>query len=284
MKRFTIMLAIAAAAMLAAVSCTEKNTKNEECILKEPVYAAVAAKYEFTEPVVIGASTIKSIEFTESGYAIITKLVPNVKAENEYREEVEVTTYSLNENGGYQVQGLGEVKTEDQALTIGEQSYPARLTEQAPINDDTKDLCRTWVISETTLSLKGGSLGNTAIGKLFRHGKVDEMVAWARDHNVKVGEVHGYNVVDITFTKAGTFLVNFESVEPFSGHWELNGTEFTYDTPTIQDIFNNASAHGAVVPLPNGYMLTATGSAEHGGEMYEATVEITLAPAEELKN
>lgn len=283
MKRFLIIAMLAAAAMLASVSCKENKTTVEPVKLEAPEYAALSAKYEFAQPVIINDEFVKSIEFTESGYAVIVKLVPVVKAEGgEYAEVVVVVKFSIAEDGSYEVENMGSVKVENETVTIAGETYTATVVDNAQISDEIENLCRTWKVASTDLYVKG--TGEYGIGKIFDHGNIDKIVEWAIDKGVDVKQIEGYEIIDVSFTKTGAILVNFAGADPFYSYWDLSGEQFTYETPDFDGLLQNASAKGNIVREGSGYVLTAQGQADRKDRTYDITIELTLVPAETLKN
>ena len=275
MKRIIALLFIAALAAAAITSCRKDDSVKEDVIvLEEPAFAQNAAKYTFVEPVTVGESLVKSIEFTESGYAIITKLVSVTKADIEYVEVTEIVPYSVSEQGTYQVESVGEVIPAEGSLVIAEQSYPATV-EVASEEVDNTDIYRTWTVEAVDISVRkdGESVG---VGKIFRHGNLDLIADWVIEKGYDISDIEGYNIVDVTLTKLGTLLVNFEESEPFTASITIKDGEFSYYSNQIGNSFLNAEATGTVEVKNGKCKLAIAGSAENNGNKYRTTVTLTL--------
>ena len=275
MKRIIALLFIAVLAVAAVTSCRKDDSVKENIVVLEtPAYAQIAAKYTFDEPVAVGEALVKSIEFTESGYAIITKLVPVTKADIEYVEVTEIVPYSVSEQGTYQVESVGEVVPAEGSLVIAEQSYPATV-EVASEEVDNTDIYRTWTVDAVDISVRkdGESVG---IGKVFRHGNLDLIADWVIEKGYDISDIDGYNIVDVTLTKLGTLLVNFEKSEPFTASITIKDGAFSYYSNQIGNFLLNAEATGTVEIKNGKCKLAIAGSAENNGNKYRTTVTLTL--------
>lgn len=320
-----LLLVVASISTIAFVSCRkEDNTKKvEEATFETPALAQAAVKVEFnTEgtgtaaaPVVTETvngeevqKVIKDIEFTESGYAIITKqIVKNnagttshfTKGGDDVEEEVTVTTYTFS-NGEYDVKGFAIVKVNEQTKTVeiivkdaSGNTVETVTATAATVSDSTpaeegsteSNLCRAWTVDRIVVSVKGGQLGTNGVGAVL-----DAPVTMAnvekqlKDNGVKVpGNVNlsDYDIVDINFTQAGTFFINFTKASTFMGVYSLSkDNTFHYDLKGEGNYIFNASADGTVdfkkIEGTDYCLFKVNGKFESGNDKYTSTVELTL--------
>lgn len=307
-----ILVFVAAFGALTLVSCRKDDTptkKVEEAKFEAPALAQAAAKVEFNttdnqQQVVVSApvdgkvKVVKNIEFTEAGYAIITKTTVEVKGDPA-EEEVEVLPYTL-EGDVYKVPGFGTVKVnkENKSVEIALEDSTGAVQEAitvtatdvettTPPQEGTTEfnLCRKWTVSRIVVSVKGGKLGESGAGA-----KLDAPVTMAnvekqlKDAGVNVPtnlKLSDYDIVDINFTQAGTFLINFTKADPFSGSYNLNADRtFHYDLKGEGNYIFNGSADGKVdferVDNVDYCYFHVNGKIENGSDVYTSTVELTL--------
>lgn len=311
-----ILLVAAAFGTLALVSCRkEENTqKVEEATFEAPALADAAVKVEFntTAPakqVVVSEDKtsetkviIKDIEFTEGGYAIITKKVVSTKAEVG-EEIIEIKAYVYNEaSGEYEVSGFGTVKVDPKTKSIevtltdatGAPTETQTVTAETVNNTSAEEgsteanLCRKWIVKRIVVSVKGGQLGKDGVGvKLDADAngtlKLDDVDKLLKDNGVNVPNIvlTDYNIVDVNFTQAGTFFINFSKAEAFTGAYNLSGgTKFKYELKGEGNYIFNAKAEGSIefqkVDKVDYCFCNVNGQIENGNDVYTSTVELTL--------
>ncbi|MBQ9309954.1 MAG: hypothetical protein IJ222_03735 [Bacteroidales bacterium] len=308
MKKFSkLFLVLAAACTVSAVSCKKDNggstngtTDDFSDVVAE--YAAQAQKIDLpteTDQVITtnDGAKVKTIEFTESGYAIITKLVPvKVRADEDvtYEEVVFVTTFTVN-GTTYTVDGFGTVtvSTSNGTTTVsvtatstgGDNAVSESVevpAENVTASTSTNDLFKSWKIYVTEVSAKGGSLGNNAVEKKFTGtsaGSLDEIAVWLKDKGVKFDEqINGYVIESVTLTDAGTFLVKFNKQEPYKGDFKLSGKNFSYKFEGEGNSVLNGEANGTVEVKDGVCTLLLNGTVKNGSDTYTTVIKLTLHP------
>lgn len=327
MKTISKILLIAASlCAVALVSCRKDdndNKKVEKATFEAPAMAEAAVKVQFNTEATGAAAApivnenndkgelvqkkIKDIEFTESGYAIITKVIVKgnsgaqshaTKADEE-EEEVTVTTYTF-KDGEYDVKGFAIVKVNEKTKTVEivvkdasgntvETVTATATTVSEPTSAEEGstefNLSRAWVVNRIVVSVKGGQLGSTGAGAVL-----DAPVTMAnvekqlKDKGVNVPNnitLSDYDVVDINFTQAGTFFINFTKAAPFTGVYSLSANNtFEYDLKGEGNIIFSAHADGSVdfkkVDGVDYCYFKINGSFESGNDKYTTAIEITL--------
>lgn len=323
MKKFYLILTVAAAiAATTLASCTKDDGKNKKD--NGPDFSEVVAEFS-TEAKKIELPTqdvddakvvknkageiVKAIEFTESGYAIITKLVPrkatasvSTKADEsaQYEEVTFVTTFTTSDGKTFTVTGFGTVKVEtsatgattvtvtataasgDDAVASNVEAAPATVTAPAASSDKKNDIYKSWKITVTEVEAKGGSLDKNGVKKKFTTdaNSLDAMAIWLKEKGVKFDEkVEGYVIESVTLTEAGTFMVKFNVHEPYVGEFKLSGKTFTYEFSQGGNKVLNAKADGSVEVNEKGVAtLTLNGTVENGSDKYTTTIILTLEP------
>lgn len=291
-KTFKFALAAMAAAAM-TLSCTPTTTEEKEVAepLETPEYAEVAQKIEFAKDNTLG---LRSIEFTESGLAIIER-IQGVKSDPTERVIIEVRTYTYNGNvftitefGTVTVTTSGSNTT---ATVTGSDGKPVSEPVTVPEKQDgtgIEALCRTWVVEETSITIKGGSFSSAGIGRTFQGCNVDAIAEYAKENGVNITEqIVGYKVKSISYTATGTFLIDFESAEDFKGEWKLGGfkadangvftSSFDYELDyELGNSIINANATGNIVIKDPKCVVTINGAISSGSTTYTTAIEFVL--------
>lgn len=291
-KTFKFALAAMAAAAM-TLSCTPTTTEENEVAepLETPEYAEVAQKIEFAKDNTLG---LRSIEFTESGLAIIER-IQGVKSDPTERVIIEVRTYTYNGNvftitefGTVTVTTSGSNTT---ATVTGSDGKPVSEPVTVPEKQEgtgIEALCRTWVVEETSITIKGGSFSSAGIGRTFQGCNVDAIAEYAKENGVNITEqIVGYNVKSISYTATGTFLIDFETAEDFKGEWKLGGfkadangvltSSFDYELDyELGNSIINANASGNIVIKDPKCVVTINGAISSGSTTYTTAIEFVL--------
>ena len=312
-----ILLVAAAFGTMALVSCRKEDNgpKVEEATFEAPALADAAVKVEFNtttvaQQVVVSEDNtnktklvVKDIEFTEGGYAIITKKVVATKAEVG-EEIIEIKAYVYNETTGeYEIVGFGKVKVDSKTKSVEvtltdatgapaqTQTVTAETVDNTPAQEGSTEanLCRKWIVKRIVVSVKGGQLGKDGVGVkidadasgVLKLNDVDKLL---KDNGVNVPDIvlTDYNIVDVNFTQAGTFFINFSKAAPFTGVYNLSGgTKFMYELKGEGNYIFNAEAEGSIefqkVDSVDYCFCNVNGKIENGNDVYTSTVELTLA-------
>ncbi len=293
-KTFKFALAAMAAAAM-TLSCTPTTTEENEVAepLETPEYAEVAQKIEFAKDNTLG---LRSIEFTESGLAIIER-IQGVKSDPTERVIIEVRTYTYNGNvftitefGTVTVTTSGSTTTATVTTTgnNGETVTGGVTVPEKQEGTGIEQLCRTWVVEETSITIKGGSFSSAGIGRTFQGCNVDAIAEYAKENGVNITEqIVGYNVKSISYTATGTFLIDFESAEDFKGEWKLGGfkadangvltSSFDYELDyELGNSIINANASGNIVIKDPKCVVTINGAISSGSTTYTTAIEFVL--------
>ena len=288
MKLFKLFTFVALASVL-LVSCdkNEPNKKNQEPVPYEtPAYVEVATKVVFeaaTAPETKGGEVIKSIEFTEAGYAIILK--DKVKADD--GTNATVTTYTY-EAGVYKVLGFGNVEIKSGKVTItqttGDDAPAADYQGDATVttgNSTDKDLYCAWEIMTTNIKVDGPGIG---FDKLFNNAaQASDLYEIAKYVNEKkkvidADDFKGYKVESISVTDAGTIMVKFANGKSYVGDIKLTSKTFTYKLDIESNFMFSAEANGKIDldSETNILTLTVNGTFKYNNDSYTSAVTLTL--------
>ena len=302
---YKLSLIVAAAATLTLSSCTKNDDKKEEKAIV-PEYKAAAQKVTFsdasTAPVVEGKK-LKSVEFTESGLAIIVKeakaaAAPRVRGGE--GEEVIITTYTI-VDGVYVVEGFGKIEIKNATATVATtvtvtttneagqeevQTAAAEVEESQPEPaKEELDVFCTWKVKRVIVSAKGGQLGKDGVGKTFNNGaNLDEIGEFLKSKGVNMpDEIKGYSVKDITLTKNGSFIIRFLAKDDFYGSFDFQIPEhakfidFAYDLNVEGNSIINAHAEGKITPDgESACIMLIKGNIKNGSDEYTTEVEFNL--------
>ncbi|MCR5519072.1 MAG: hypothetical protein K6F21_01955 [Bacteroidales bacterium] len=285
-----LLVAVATVSALAMVSCNKDNGKDEaEATFEAPEYADAAKTVTITDSqnaVSIDGQEVSEFEFTESGYAVIT-LNKKTKADSENGVIIAPYTYS---NGVYTIEGFGTIKIENGKLVVTTNSGNT-VTVTATVSESTTpsegstewNLCRAWTLVDFKISVKGGSLGSTGVGKLFTNPKMSVIKAWLVEQKVNIPEdvvLENYDVVDINFTSNGTFFINFSKADPFVGAWDIKSNSFHYELSSGGNYIFNGSADGNISFKKENNIdvcvFTVNGEIVNGNDKYTSEIVLTM--------
>lgn len=295
MKLFKLFTVVAlASALLVSCNKNEPNNKKQEPVPYEtPAFAEVATKVTFTPataPETKGGETIKSIEFTESGYAIILK--ERTKADD--GTNAIVTTYTY-EAGIYKILGFGNVEIKGAKVTItqttgttGDDVPSGNYEGDATVttgtgSSDMKDYFCAWEIMTTNAKVDGPGIG---FDKLFNTPAVaSDLYEIAKYVNEKkkvidADEFKGYKVESISLTEAGSIIVKFANGVSYVGVIPegLRSKNFTYELDIEGNFMFSAKANGTLDLDKETNILTfvVKGSFKYNSDTYNSEVTLTL--------
>ncbi len=230
-KVFVYAMGLAA---LLAVSCNNKdNSANPEA----PATQEWAQLIKFSEPVQIGAYAFQSVELTESSRYIAEYVTSKASA----GANILYGKYTY-ANGTFTLDGLGSLKIDGNQVTINPSSaggspvqVPATITRPSAKDQTAVNACRNWSISKIIIGISGKTKdGNTVEGdKMFNKLDLKEFADFAKRIGLEISDedlekISKYNVKEICMTSAGSFVVEFASVDPFYGTFSLNGSNSTF--------------------------------------------------------
>ncbi|MBP5567315.1 MAG: hypothetical protein J6X57_07530 [Bacteroidales bacterium] len=288
MKLFKLFTVVAFASAL-LVSCNKNNTdepKQEPVPYETPAFVEVATKVVFpaaTAPETKGGETIKSIEFTEAGYAIIIKEA--VKADD--GTNAVVTTYTY-DKGVYNVLGFGKVEIKSGKVTItqtsGDDAPASNYEGEATVttgNSTDKNLYCAWEIMTTNIKVSGPGIG---FDKLFSNAATAsdlyEIAKYVNEKKkvINADDFKGYKVESVSVTDAGTIMVKFANGVSYVGDIKLSSKTFTYKLDIESNFMFSAEATGKIDLDPDTNILTfvVTGSFKYNNDSYTSEVTLTL--------
>lgn len=257
MKYVYTLLSLAMMAFV-SVACTEtlpSDDPDTEATFDAPAHLNEAVKMTVTTP----ESIYKSLEMTESGlYIIRTK--DDLLMLGDYR--FNQPTYTCQNFGDVEV--IEAVTRADKVETVPSR-ITIRRTGESPVTVDvtvvkgssTTDsgtldkLCRTWVPQKTIISVTGGSLpASLGVAHAETGCDLPGILSYLAGNGLELDvDLSGYVVKDVTFTRAGTFLIRFSGADPYEGEYQLNADcffRYTLDGAQIGNPLINASAEGNV--------------------------------------
>ncbi|MBR5925521.1 MAG: hypothetical protein IKZ60_08650 [Bacteroidales bacterium] len=290
MKIFKLFTVVAIASAL-LVSCNKNNTdkpKQEPVPYEAPAYADVAATVTFEDDAVVtkGGAVVKSIEFTEAGYAIIIKEA--VKSDD--GSNVVVTTYTF-EQGVYKILGFGNVEIKSGKATITavadndnapstEGQVNATVTTGSTTGADKSYFCA-WEIMTTNIKVDGPGIG---FDKLFKDPAVaSDLEAIANYVNEKkkvidADEFKGYKIESVSITQEGSILVKFANGVNYYGDFKLTSKTFTYELDIEGNFMFSAKANGKIDfnEETNILTLVVNGTFKYNSDTYTSAVTLTF--------
>ena len=263
-KVFVYAMGLAA---LLAVSCNNKdNSANPEA----PATQEWAQLIKFSEPVQIGAYAFQSVELTESSRYIAEYVTSKASA----GANILYGKYTY-ANGTFTLDGLGSLKIDGNQVTIN----PSSAKDQTAVN-----ACRNWSISKIIIGISGKTKdGNTVEGdKMFNKLDLKEFADFAKRIGLEISDedlekISKYNVKEICMTSAGSFVVEFASVDPFYGTFSLNGSNFTFTlSPDDFPILSGGKITGTLNFSGSTCILEAAASLVYNEVTYSATLNVSL--------
>lgn len=279
-KVFVYAMGLAA---LLAVSCNNKdNSANPEA----PATQEWAQLIKFSEPVQIGAYAFQSIELTESSRYIAEYVTSKASA----GANILYGKYTY-ANGTFTLDGLGSLKIDGNQVTINPSSaggspvqVPANITRPSAKDQTAVNACRNWSISKIIIGISGKTKdGNTVEGdKMFNKLDLKEFADFAKRIGLEISDedlekISKYNVKEICMTSAGSFVVEFASVDPFYGTFSLNGSNSTFTlSPDDFPILSGGKITGTLNFSGSTCILEAAASLVYNEVTYSATLNVSL--------
>lgn len=280
-KVFVYAMGLAA---LLAVSCNNKdNSANPE----SPATQEWAQLIKFSEPVQIGAYAFQSVELTESSRYIAEYVTSKASA----GANILYGKYTYAANGTFTLDGLGSLKIDGNQVTINPSSaggspvqVPATITRPSAKDQTAVNVCRNWSISKIIIGISGKTKdGNTVEGdKMFNKLDLKEFADFAKRIGLEISDedlekISKYNVKEICMTSAGSFVVEFASVDPFYGTFSLNGSNFTFTlSPDDFPILSGGKITGTLNFSGSTCILEAAASLVYNEVTYSATLNVSL--------
>lgn len=247
----TTSLICAALCVATILSCNQKQGPEQENLIP-PEGTFVSTTYEFAEE----ASPVRSLELT-SDHHYVAQLVLQTRADDGEPVfktgtwKLENSVYALEGLGTMTVSGEGKNKTAVLNLLDGRQ-----VTLSASVTEDgvKGNIYGFWDAGSLIVSAQTGN--NPAVAKSFPRCSAKDAVEYfqAKGFNVSGissldGDLDGYTIKEVAFTASGTFVITFESVDPYVGKWNWKDEQ-------AGTIFYDLSVSGKT-----GKILTRTGEA-----------------------
>lgn len=276
MKKTLIIAAALALGFPAFISCEDGlkpgGDDSKEVVFDEPAKKADAVKVEIpstvisdpsTAPVDKQGNTYKSFEVTESGIMVIEKITPekepiyvvgevkdierNIKHDDypgmtgtRFISDVYGSVTVLTPTRAENVIILFAPKDNNGVVTSSSGNKSTTVNTGSN-KTDSDNFCRSWVVTKTIVSVTGTGI-TASVGTFFDGNfKAPEVAEWINKNVATVKDLSiftGYNLDYVTFTEAGTAMVNFQgnAKDPFVGSWKSTGDKkinITYDHPDV---------------------------------------------------
>ncbi len=266
MKKFYIIIAIAVVSLFALSSCNNKNggdSQVKDVVMKDGKTKAAAKTVKF-DKLVDGEKdmpifheegesgneyNLGQVEFTEDGNAAAQLLPVETKADVSDLGNIINKVFTYTESGGtYTIPGFGTVTISGNSVHIAfedgstfDGTATVNPTTTSSVNEN--NLARTWKVDKVILSVSGN--GVSAM-KSFNGCNLYEMAKYAVDNGVtslqdQLDKLEGYNVANIIFTGADSFIFSFTGADAIWGSFSLpSGNKISYTFPE-----GNAFIHGS---------------------------------------
>lgn len=293
---YKLLLVVAALSATVFVSCKKDDPYKDDDTyvakaVETPEYADAIKVVDLSKvatPVTTKKGDIvKSIEFTESGYAIITK--ESTKADSDVTTTVTTYTFAA---GVYKVAGFGDIKIDGAKITITAASgndAPAEDVEvEATVTTPSaanSDFYSSWKIYSTNVVVNGEGVKVDHIFEGSKAASLYEMAKYINEKKqvIEADDFKGYVIESVTLTKNGTFLVKFQGADPYVGDFSLSGNKFSYKLDVEGNFALNAEANGTINidKDSNLCILDINGSFKYNNDSYTTKVTLKL---EQIKN
>ena len=312
-----VLFTLFAATLLMAVGC--KKDSGTDVVFPEPATKAEAVSIEFnkgedlklellerikpsdpassqaSQPVEVKVSTI---ELTEGNrYVMYIKDVDTKVRLGETFEAVWTGCYILSQGRNvYKLERVGEIEIGtgsdegfillrlDKDLSVKAGGAEMRVAATiSPITTNSTvaaNLSRTWKISSTHISIKGGK-NEVNFSKGFTGCDLHEIGKYCKDMKVSISDddlaaLQGYKVQEMMLEGNNSIIITFDSKDPYYGSYTANGTSFSWSLNESNKLIS-ASASGTVGFPKNGQVELVLNSTITGGnETYTGTFTFTL--------
>lgn len=247
---------------------------------------------------------MKKTTFTEDGEALIyvgteegTPEAPTPEVPEEPEIKLIVKPFTADVVGkatgfAYNVEGVGKFEIIGNTIQFTPVGSSSSITvDWATVKDIVAgsdlivNMSRSWNVSSSIISVKGGALGSAGIEKKI-DGTLDlhEFATWAEGLNKGISfsdkdkkELLGYRVKNIIIAGDKSFVITFTGKDPFFGKWNLSGSTFSYDLGDLGNAIINGKATGTFTfPEDNTALLDVKASITADGATYEGRLELTL--------
>lgn len=289
----TFFLMVITAITLATSSCSKDDDNNTttptENTLAAPQYKDDAVRLTLPENnLSVGGkqASVSLIEMAESGTYLIVYQPKATRADDG-------TTYMTGRytksDNAYNLTGFATVTVNGKSGTTynitvkttdgNSTELSATAASEGVVSGTmTDNICRTWKIENTRLSVK---VEGISIGKDFP-GTCDlnKLIDYAKERGIEINDkVENNSIVNgITFSRAGTFIISYQNGKNDVGRWrwvnQSAGTlSYGWDAPDMGNSLENGQA---TVSIADGKCKLTMGATING---YEVQADYTLAPS-----
>lgn len=294
-----LFAALLTAVVLLPLSCEKPGEDNDAVVLPDPATKALAQLIKFTGAPEMSYSgktiSLLSIEITEaSRYIVLYKdvIAPAATSTKATGSKINCLVGSFTHSSGvFKLAGFGDVKPgsgEAQVTPTGGTAFsaPATITKTTTNTVLQSNAARTWRVSSIDISVSGGSLGNSTVGKFYNGCNLYTIASDIKAKGVSISDdqlasLNGYNVNEVILTGSGNFTVTFvnNAKSPVVGSWSGVGeNSFSYNLGDSGVPLLTGSASGTLsFPTNSTCEMSVSATILGGSQTYSATLVFTLA-------
>lgn len=293
MKKYSVLLAVAAVSLFAFAACNKNGGEGggggSEVVMKDGTTKAAAKVVKFNnekKPVYTdpnGTYQIKKLEFTEDGMCVIERqLIVTTKADE---SGVSNLVYAYTVSGStYNIIGFGTVTISGSSVNVapstgGESgTFDATVTPTTTSSTTENNFARTWKVNSVVVGLSGKDV---SIMKSFSGCNLEEIGKYAAENGVtalknRLSELQGYNVDYVLFTGADSFVISFTGASAIAGTFNISGAnKLGYNLPANNPFFHGSGSGEFEFPADKKAVVSLNATVEG----YSGSIELSLSAA-----
>lgn len=290
MKKYSILLAVAAVSLFALTACNKNGGEGggggKDVVMKDGTTKAAAKVVKFTKELPKfedqkGTYEIRKMEFTEDGKCVIEAKVLSTKANV---GDIINRVFSYSESGGtINVSGFGTVNVSGSTVNVtpsaGEGgTFEATVTPTTTSSTTENNFARTWRVNSVVLGVSGKGV---SIMKSFSGCNLEEIGKYAAENGVnglknRLDELKGYNVDNVIFTGADSFVISFTGADAIAGTFSISGSDkLSYSLPANNPFFHGSGSGEFDFPADKKAVVSLNATVEG----YSGSIELSLSAA-----
>lgn len=290
MKKYSVLLAVAAVSLFAFAACNKNGGEGggggSEVVMKDGTTKAAAKVVKFSSNLPKfedqkGTYEIRKMEFTEDGKCVIEAKVLSTKANV---GDIINKVYSFSESGGtINVSGFGTVSVSGSSVNVNPSAgeggtFEATVTPTSTSSTTANNFARTWRVNSVVVGVSGKDV---SIMKSFSGCNLEEIGKYAAENGVsalknRLDELKGYNVDNVIFTGANSFVISFTGADAIAGTFSISGSnKLGYNLPANNPFFHGSGSGEFEFPADKKAVVSLNATVEG----YSGSIELSLSAA-----